>query len=87
MDLGFTFSEDKQYISTIDESSNAYAVGLRQGDRITLRGYYYNRPDLEAEFRVMRGDQEIPFAYYPVKEIPLPLLLDNPDNRNRLAFH
>ncbi|MBX2827001.1 MAG: hypothetical protein KTR22_02510 [Flavobacteriaceae bacterium] len=86
-DLGFTFSEDQLYIDTIDESSNAYAVGLRKGDRITFRGYYYNRPDLKAEFRVIQGNQEIPFEYYPVKKIPLPLLLDTPENRNRLAFN
>ncbi|GAB5401321.1 MAG: hypothetical protein Aureis2KO_29060 [Aureisphaera sp.] len=85
-DLGFTFSEDDLYVSAIDEASKAYAAGLRQGDRITLRSYYYNRPDKEAEFKVMRGNEEIPIRYFPAKKIPLPLLSDTPDNRNRLGF-
>lgn len=85
-DLGFTFSDDKSRIISIDTNSNAYRSGLREGDIFKSRSYYYNSITHKAEFIVLRKDKEIAVSYYPVKEINLPQLKDNIHNKSRLDF-
>lgn len=85
-DLGFTFSDNKKSIIAIDSTSNAYKVGLRKGDRITSRSYYYGNPQFEAEFKVRKGKKEISFKYLPARMAIVPTLKDHTANKKALPF-
>jgi len=85
-DLGFTFTEDGKSIAEIDEQSNAYLAGLRKGDRITSRSYYYDNPTKQAKFKVKRGSKEATYMYFPAKEAEIPSLKNNEHNKKVLSF-
>ena len=85
-DLGFTFTEDKKSIAKIDAESNAYKSGLRKGDIITSRSYYFNNPTKQAEFKVRKGKKEILYKFLPAKEANIPTLKNNLNNKKRLSF-
>ena len=85
-DLGFEFSEDKTAIMSVDESSEAYAKGMRAGDKLRSRSYYHGSPDYLAEFIVVRDGKDVPIAYYPAKDADIPQLLDTVENHERLNF-
>lgn len=85
-DLGFTFSEDRKQIASIDEKSEAYKAGLRQGDSVKGMSYYYDSIDHEAEFTIEREGEEVLVKYLPIKEVDLPKLLDNDFNKSHLDF-
>nr|WP_321233733.1 hypothetical protein [uncultured Psychroserpens sp.] len=85
-DLGFTFSEDKKNIVSIDENSKAYEVGLRSGDRVISRSYYYDSTEHEAQFTVLRDGKEISVKYYPIKDAQIPQLKNNQHNIDLLGF-
>lgn len=83
-DLGFTFSEDKKNIASINENSRAYEAGLRSGDRLISRSYYYDSIEHEAEFTVLRNGKEINVTYYPTKDAQIPQLKNNQHNIDKL---
>lgn len=85
-DLGFEFSEDKKKIMSVDENSKAYKAGLRTGDLVRSRSYYYDSTEHEAEFVVVRNGKEIEVKYMPVKDANIPQLIDNEHNTNALSF-
>lgn len=85
-DLGFTFSEDKKSVISIDENSEAYKAGIRTGDLVKSRSYYLDSIEYEAEFTLMRNAKEIKVKYFPVKDANIPQLRDNETNRQRLIF-
>jgi predicted metalloprotease with PDZ domain len=85
-DLGFSFSKNKKFIADIDPESNAYKAGLRKGDRITLRSYYYGRTDRKAEFKVRKEGKEISYTFFPAKQAQVPSLKDNKTNKKTLPF-
>ncbi|WP_460220265.1 hypothetical protein [Psychroserpens sp. MEBiC05023] len=85
-DLGFTFSEDKKRIVSIDKNSEAYKAGLRSGDQLISRSYYYDSIEHEAEFTVIRNDKEISISYYPIKNAQIPQLKNNQHNKILLRF-
>ncbi|RNC88013.1 MAG: hypothetical protein ED556_02150 [Winogradskyella sp.] len=85
-DLGFKFSEDRKSIAEIDNSSEAYKAGLREGDAFKSISYFRNAIDYKAEFTVLRGEKEIAVSYYPVSEMNLPQLKDNIHNKAQLGF-
>ncbi|MDT7833527.1 M1 family aminopeptidase [Flavobacteriaceae bacterium S356] len=80
-DLGLTLSEDKKSIARVDENSNAYKAGLRKGDRLTLRSFYYGNPEFKAEFKVYKNGKETHHTYFPSKEAKIPSLKDNDHNK------
>lgn len=84
--LGFNFSKDKKFIADIDPESNAYKAGLRKGDRITLRSYYYGRTDREAEFKVRKEGKEISYRFFPSKLAQVPSLENSETNKKALPF-
>ena len=83
-DLGFTFSENKKSIISVDENSEAYKAGMRARDLVKSRSYYYDSIDHEAEFVLVRGDKDIEVKYLPVKEANIPQLIDNTFNKTKL---
>jgi len=85
-DLGISFSEDMLHIETVNETSQAYKVGMRAGDRIVSRSYYYDNIEKNADFVIMRRGKKMAFSYLPIKETNIPQLLDSEKNRNRLGF-
>lgn len=84
-DLGFTLSEDKKSIAEIDETSNAYKAGIRKGDRLTMRSYYYGNPEFEAEFKVYKKGKEIHYKFFPVREAKIPSLKRNGHNKKAVS--
>jgi len=85
-DLGFTFSEDRKRVSTINEDSEAYKAGLRQDDAFKSISYYSNSTEHKAEFDVLRNGKLISVGYYPIKEMDLPQLKNNRYNKTHLEF-
>ena len=83
-DLGFKFSEDKKSIVAVDENSEAYKAGMRSGDLVRSRSYYYDSTDHEAEFILVREGKDIDVKYMPVKEANIPQLKDNTYNKTKL---
>jgi len=84
-DLGFTFTEDRKGIAEIDPTSNAYKVGMRKGDQIVKRRYAYD-PTYEAEFITLKNGQEIVHRFFPTKDMEIPTLIDNDQNKKTLSF-
>lgn len=84
-DLGITLSADKKYIVDVDEHSNAYKAGLRKGDRLTLRSYYYGNPEFEAEFGVYKNGKETMHKYFPADEAAIPSLKDSERNKKAVS--
>ena len=85
-DLGFTLTEDGKRIAQIDQTSNAYKSGLRKGDRLTLRSYYPENADFEAEFKVLKNNKEVSHKFFPVKHAKIPALVDSEQNKKTLSF-
>ncbi|MEQ6123207.1 M1 family aminopeptidase [Pseudotenacibaculum sp. MALMAid0570] len=85
-DLGLVLSEDRKEITEIDENSNAYKVGLRKGDQLSFRGYYYGNPAYEAEFKVVKNGKETHYKYFPARVAKIPSLKDTTHNKNILSF-
>lgn len=84
-DLGFTFSEDRKKIASIDATSEAYKAGLRKGDRLTSISYYKS-VKYETEITVERDGKEISVKYLPVKDANVLMLKDNEHNKKQLGF-
>ncbi len=84
-DLGFTLSEDKRSIIDVDVSSNAYKAGLRKGDRLTMRSYYYGNPEFEAEFKVFKNGKETHYKFFPASEAEIPSLKNNKHNKKAVS--
>jgi len=85
-DLGFTFSEDKKRIASVTKNSEAYKAGIRTGDLVKQRSYYYNSTAHEAEFILIRNDKEIHIKYLPIKDAQIPLLKNNQHNKSLLGL-
>jgi len=85
-DLGFKFSEDKKRIIFVDETSVAYNAGLREGDHVKNRSYYYDSIEHEAEFTVVRDGKDIAVKYLPVRDAAVPQLMDTAHNKTLLNF-
>lgn len=85
-DLGFTFTEDKKQIASVDKNSEAYKAGMRKGDLVRSRSYYYGSTEHEAEFILVRDGKDINVKYLPVKEAKIPQLKNNEANKDNLSF-
>ena len=85
-DLGFTFSEDKKRIVKVDEDSEAYKAGMREGDLVRSRSYYYDSTEHEAEFILVRNGKNIEVKFLPIKEANIPQLKDNHHNKKILKL-
>lgn len=85
-DLGLTLSDDKRSITSVNENSNAYKAGLRKGDRLTMRGFYYGNPEFKAEFKAYKNGKETYHSYYPSREAKIPSLKDNGQNKKTVSF-
>jgi predicted metalloprotease with PDZ domain len=83
-DLGFTFSEDKRNVVSVDENSEAYLAGIRAGDIVKSRSYYYDSIEHEAEFALVRNTKEIKVKYLPIKEAAIPQLKNNKNTKVKL---
>jgi len=83
-DLGITFSDEM--ITAVNESSSAYKAGLRVGDRIVSRSYYYDNVVNNADFVVLRNGKKIAITYIPVKEVNIAQLIDSEKNRINFGF-
>nr|WP_321247713.1 M1 family aminopeptidase [uncultured Psychroserpens sp.] len=83
-DLGFTFSEDKKSIISIDKTSEAYKTGLRAGDLLKSRSYYYDSIEHEAKFTVLRNGKPIDIKYFPTRDANIPQLKNNQHNKDLL---
>lgn len=83
--LGFTFTNDKKSIQSIDKTSNAYKAGLRKGDIFTYKNYYQDEIAYETMFKVLREGKEITIKYFPVKNAVIPQL-KNSDYNKKLLF-
>lgn len=83
-DLGFTFSEGKKSVLSIDETSEAYKAGLRAGDLLKSRSYYYDSTEYEAEFTVLRNGKTIDIKYFPTRYAEIPQLKNNQHNKDLL---
>jgi predicted metalloprotease with PDZ domain len=83
-DLGFTFSEDKKSIVSIDETSEAYKAGLRTADLVKNRSYYYDSTEHKAEFTVLRNGKTIDVKYFPTRDAKIPQLKNNQHNQDLL---
>ena len=84
-DLGFTFSEDRKSVATIDEASNAYKAGMREGDLLASISHY-NSEKYPAEFTILRNGEELSVSYTPVKKAEIPSLTDSENNKKYLGF-
>lgn len=85
-DLGFTFTEDKRQIATVDENSEAYKAGMRKGDLVRSRSYYYGSKEHEAEFILVRDGKDVNVKYLPVKQAIISQLKNNEANKDKLSF-
>lgn len=85
-DLGFVFSEDKTSIVSVDKNSAAYNAGMRAGDLVRSRSYYYNSTEHEAEFVLVRDGKDVAVKYLPVKEAAIAQLKNNKNNQELLSF-
>lgn len=83
-DLGFTFSQDRNSILAIDDSSEAYKAGLRANDQIISRDYYNGSIEYKAEFIVLRNKKEIEITYYPKREASIITMKNNSYNKKQL---
>lgn len=79
-DLGFTISEDKKSILSVDETTEAYKAGLRAGDLLKSRSYYHNSTKHEAQFTVVRNGKTLDIKYYPTRDADIPQLKNNTYN-------
>ncbi|EDP72667.1 hypothetical protein FBALC1_16237 [Flavobacteriales bacterium ALC-1] len=84
-DLGFTFSEDRKSVASVDESSEAFKAGIREGDLLKNISYY-SSTEYKAEFTVLRNGEKINISYYPKKDANVPQLKDNIHNKSLLDF-
>lgn len=84
-DLGFQFSSDNKFVKSLDETSEAYKAGLREGD--TFRGYSIEYGDTKrpVTLQIQRGDQKLSINYLAVKQAPIPTLLDSPHNLEKIS--
>lgn len=85
-DLGFTFSDDKKSIVSVDENSEAYKAGMRAGDLLRSRSYYYDSTEHEAEFILVRDGKDVNVKYLPVKQANIPQLKNSEENKKKLGF-
>jgi len=79
-DLGFTFSEDRKTILSVDETSAAYKAGIRQGDYVASRSYYFDSIKYPAEFTVVRNNKEINVTYMPIATRLIPKIKASKEN-------
>ncbi|MDY8136386.1 M1 family aminopeptidase [Aquimarina sp. 2201CG5-10] len=86
-DLGFTYDNAKNEITTVDNTSAAYKKGIRVDDKLISRSIYYGRTDKKVDLIVLRNGEEIEISYYPVKKIPLPRLHQSQENKDVLKFN
>ena len=84
-DLGFSFTEDRKFVTEIDPESNAYKAGLRKGDRVTKRKYAID-PTYKGEFTVQKNGREKVIAFYPSKDAEIPALAQSDSNKKALSF-
>ena len=80
-DLGFKFSPENTEVEELDPASEAFAAGVREGDRVVSRSIYLGNTKKQVELVLEREDQQIPVAYYPCKRASLVQLADTEDNR------
>ena len=85
-DLGFEFSSDKKLVESVDESSEAYKAGLREGDQFVTYSIEYGNIDKPVSLVIKRNDQNVSLNYLAVKELPIPRILDNPDNLSKISL-
>lgn len=69
-DLGFDIkaSEKEKKIVGVQEGSNAYEAGIRDGQVFKGSGYYEGRRDIKAEVYVLMDEVERKITYYPSSE-------------------
>ncbi|MCW5517921.1 M1 family aminopeptidase [Muriicola sp. Z0-33] len=85
-DLGFKFSDDQNFALTVDETSAAFASGLRAGDQLTSRSIYFGNIERQVVLTVKRGDEYIDINYYPVKKAEVPQIEVSETNIGLLTF-
>ena len=85
-ELGIKWDEQNQTIVEIVPGSNAEKAGMQIGDKVIGRSYYYDQPEFEASFTVLRNDQEIDFSYLPATTAAIPLLMQTEENAGLLGY-
>jgi predicted metalloprotease with PDZ domain len=84
-DLGFEFSEGRKSVKSIDETSEAYKAGLREGDQFVTYSIEYDDLEKPVSLEVKRDEQNISLSYLAIKQLPIPRLLESPANLAKLS--
>lgn len=83
-DKGFKLGEDKRTVISVDEESKAYEAGLRAGDRFKTYSIEFGNTSKPITGVYIRNKQETAIEYMPVKEMPIPQLLNTETNLEKL---
>ena len=86
-DQGFEIDKTTNKVAVIDQSSNIYLAGLRQGDQLNGWSIYFGQPDVKSEVYVSKNGKETKLSYYPSKVIELPQIINNANNKQKLRSH
>ncbi|MCW5519150.1 hypothetical protein J1N09_04830 [Aureitalea sp. L0-47] len=84
-DLGFSFDDDRKFVAAVDEGSQAFDAGIREGDKVVKLSYMRDHRK-EAEFTVLRDGKEMNIKYFPVNQANIPQLLPFESNLQKLGF-
>ena len=83
-DLGFKLGKDQRLVESVEEESEAYRAGLRKGDRFKTYSIEFGNISKPVTGIVLRDEQELPIEYMPIKELPIPKILNNPHNQEKV---
>ncbi|MDX1315792.1 MAG: M1 family aminopeptidase, partial [Eudoraea sp.] len=85
-DMGFEFTSDRRSVKAINEDSEAYKSGLREGDQFVDFSFEYGDIENPISLEIKRGDENITLSFLPVKQLPIPRLLENPANLEKISL-
>ena len=84
-DLGFSWDTDRKEVTAVDPGSQAYAAGVRAGDRLVSWSINHGQMEREVELVLDREEGQLPVRFFPVRKAQVVQLLDTPANRDLLS--
>lgn len=85
-ELGFEFTDNRKGIKSVTEGSAAWEAGVREGDEVFSRSIWQGSIDHQVELGILRNDEKIQIAYYPVKKAEVPQIKPTASNVEKLGF-